>query len=277
MIKALLVLIALPFLSGCVAWEIRDDLRMANFQVNDVKCDLEKVHGQLDGLKSTLDTTNEELAQVKSALGLTNSDLSTANAALGTVHERLRLLQSIDASMTKLDGHLASLRRTISKLDDVIPFFEFGDETPVETPPVTAVTTDGGETSSSPAAATETSAAAPTAAATPTDAGPAQTSKPKRNPLIGTWIRQFPKDQVDGLILLDETHAYYLTGGGSKIPATWAISGSTLTLTFEPQTVKKPDGTSETKTPVRVWTIIIQSPRTLTMESDRMVQVFAKP
>ena len=97
----LLALVA-PFMSGCVAWEIRDEMRLATVQLEDVKCSLEKVQGELGDVKTRLDTTNDRLTSVETGLqrlDSTNAALDIANSSLGTVYERLTLLRSIDTSL----------------------------------------------------------------------------------------------------------------------------------------------------------------------------------
>lgn len=277
--RILAIVLLLPVLPGCVAWEIRDEMRLATYQLEDVRCNLEKVHTQLGDVKSRLDTTNDRLSEVETGLerlDATNASLDTANSALGTVHERLALLRSIDASLERLDGHLASLRRTITKLDSAIPFFDFGDSAPVEPPPASAASADA-----APPAGAEPQPAAAPAGQAPAPQPAAEPALARRDPLVGTWISQYPNPQNTAMLLLPDAKAFYLirvsNQGAGKLPCTWSRTANTITLTFEPQTVKKPDGSAETVTRTDTYTIVSQTSRTLTLEDRGEIIVYARP
>ena len=46
----------------------------------------------------------------------------------------VKLLETMDASMKKLDVHLASLRETLKSIDKTIPFLSLGTDDEEETP-----------------------------------------------------------------------------------------------------------------------------------------------
>lgn len=83
-------------LPGCIIWDIHEDLK----------------------------TTNEMVASVDSRL----DQVEVTNEHLSLMQERLEVLESIDASLKKLDVHLASLRTTINNIDSTIPFLSISGD-----------------------------------------------------------------------------------------------------------------------------------------------------
>lgn len=98
-------------LSGCLAYEIRDELRLVNASLEDVKIKLNSVN---DGLLR----------------------LERTNTLLADLDMKLTALESTNASLSSIDAHLASLRKTLNRIDSTIPFLKVsGDDTdePIET------------------------------------------------------------------------------------------------------------------------------------------------
>lgn len=118
--RAILCLLLLPLLQGCIAWEIRDELRSVNSS-------LARVESQLADTNHLIDNVQDQLTQ-----------LEATNDKLAALQERLALLDSINASLANLDRHLASLRETIRSIDSAIPLLNFGSkdpEPPANAPP----------------------------------------------------------------------------------------------------------------------------------------------
>src|SRR5262245_13841783 len=97
--KNFMLLLAVLLMPGCVAWEIRDEMRNANTKLTDVH--------------SSLGATNDRLDKVDNGLGR----IDATNTSLDTLHQQLALLTSIKESLARLDTHLASLRKTIGRID----------------------------------------------------------------------------------------------------------------------------------------------------------------
>lgn len=93
----------LLMLPGCVAFEIRDELRK----------------------------TNENLAAANTQLMVANTELDAANAKLLEANARL-----VDANrdLTTVNGHLGSLRNTLDNIDSMIPFINITDDGPEPAP-----------------------------------------------------------------------------------------------------------------------------------------------
>lgn len=101
---ALAALVLAPIsLSGCVVWDIHEQIVLTN--------------ERLTSLEAELDLVREA-----------NQLLAEGNAGLDEVHARLETMDSIDESLKELDGHLASLRATIDNIDSTIPFLRISSD-----------------------------------------------------------------------------------------------------------------------------------------------------
>ncbi|NRA57474.1 MAG: hypothetical protein HRU13_05080 [Phycisphaerales bacterium] len=90
--------------TGCIAWEIRDEMRQINASMEDVKVQLGTVN---DGL----------------------TKLERTNTILSDLDMKLTSLETINSSLSSVDAHLASLRKTLNNIDSTIPFLSLsGDE-----------------------------------------------------------------------------------------------------------------------------------------------------
>jgi pyruvate/2-oxoglutarate dehydrogenase complex dihydrolipoamide acyltransferase (E2) component len=305
-------LAALACLQGCVAWEIRDEIRTANKQLTGVQSTLGEVESTLGSVQGTLGQTNERLDRVETSLtklDQTNSlidsvqsgmaRIDTTNTSLGSLQTRLELLQSINTSLNHLDAHLASLRKTIGKLDGAIPFLDLGGDAPAESPAPEPV-----------AAAAPADAPAPTAdPAQPADAAsPAATPAGQpRNALAGVWISR--NTAPASILYLAADNTYILQSvpdapapapapapaapsspaAAGKPPAptpastgpaprgTWSRSGDTIELTSPPTETTLPDGTKKNDSTTTRWKILLITQRSLVVESDGKLAAYGKP
>ncbi|MFN0011450.1 MAG: hypothetical protein ACKVS8_07380 [Phycisphaerales bacterium] len=99
----------------------------------------------LDDIHDELATTNQAIGRVEDRLGVTDANIQAvqekmiavdgANQRLDDTIARLQMLQSIhttlesiDASLRKLDDHLASVRKTINTIDSSIPFMKLSGD-----------------------------------------------------------------------------------------------------------------------------------------------------
>ncbi len=105
--RAAAVLFCLPILAslpGCLAFEIRDELRLVNASMEDVKIKLDSVNSGLQKLERT-------------------------NTVLADLDMKLTALETTNASLSSIDAHLASLRKTLNSIDSTIPFLKVsGDD-----------------------------------------------------------------------------------------------------------------------------------------------------
>ncbi|MEQ9095952.1 MAG: hypothetical protein RIE32_06785 [Phycisphaerales bacterium] len=91
-------------LPGCLAYEVRNELRQANASLEDIKIKLDGVNSGLQKLERT-------------------------NTVLADLDMKLTALETTNASLSSIDAHLASLRKTLNSIDSTIPFLKVsGDE-----------------------------------------------------------------------------------------------------------------------------------------------------
>jgi prefoldin subunit 5 len=133
------LLFCIFLLPGCIVNDIYDQLESANGKLERVEVALAEI-----------ERTNSELAQLQVRL-VTLEKIQSIDTSLASIEGQLG---PISEDLTKLDGHLASLRKTISNIDSTIPFLklsgddeegdEAGDED-AETPPTepTSASEDG--------------------------------------------------------------------------------------------------------------------------------------
>lgn len=116
-------------MSGCLAYEIRNELRQANASLDDVKLRLATVNDSLLKLERT-------------------------NTLLSNLDMKLASLETTNASLSSIDAHLASLRRTLNNIDSTIPFLKVSDDdkgSPIETAEEKAAHEQQGEPAPDPA------------------------------------------------------------------------------------------------------------------------------
>lgn len=146
--RPLLVIPLLLLTPGCIVKEIRDGIYNTNDSLGIVQQQLNELRAtnqKLDRLQQQLTELDARLAGVDTRLKDVNTNLTGVNQRLTDVDnqletvdqklQRLAVLDSIESSLKRLDVHLASLRVTITKISDTIPFFDFGGEEPAATQP----------------------------------------------------------------------------------------------------------------------------------------------
>lgn len=250
-------------LQGCVVWEIRDGVEGVNARLDSVEETLESVNSELTDIEVQLadvsgiiDQTNQHLAVVQGDLGTTKSSLGSVDTSLGSVDEQLRLLREIEGSLSRLDTHLASLRKTINRIDGAIPFLSFGGDEVIEPPPV-----DTAETSSG----SEDDQRIETAEALPPNALPPSTAR--ADPIVGVWVSVHAEDGI--VLVLDTDKSFNFVrpaGDGSRerLRGMWSQRGATLTLESDDES--------------RDFEILLQTTRTLTLdEAGERIFVLTKP
>jgi septal ring factor EnvC (AmiA/AmiB activator) len=283
LLLALALIATLP-LSGCVFWQIRDGVRDTNGRLDTVDQSLGNTNSRLDQVNSELkalqgdlkrlDTTNAELLNVQGDLGR----LDTTNASLTNVQARLETLQSINQSLGKMDVHLSSLRKTIGRIDGMIPFLDLGTDEPVADPAPAAEPSADAAVAVAP-----TDAAAPAPAPADGSAPAPAASKPAgpKDALLGPWIRQFP-DRTVALVFQDAGRYLMQTSPPGQPrtseSGTWKREGKAITLTSDPVQVKLPDGKTEPRTTTRKLDILTQTTKSLTLNGpEDGLLVFTKP
>lgn len=253
-----MVMAAMGVLPGCVAWQIRDEMRAANARLIDVQGTIVQTNERLDRVESgltRLDQTNTLIGTVEQGLGRIDS----TNTSLSTLEQQLALLNSINTSLSRLDTHLAALRRTIGRIDSVIPFLDLGGDAPVDAPPPPAQAGAAGE------------GAAPTAEAGA--AGQAEGQAARRDPLLGVWV-PVPEDGNDVYVLdADGSFVHSMRGQG-----TWRREGSRVEFTVAEVTTTRPDGTTDVRAAQTwAWEILHVTARSVAVRQRDVMRVYARP
>ncbi len=246
-IVAALLLVTLLTLPGCIVWDIRDEMKNANAQLGDVRIGLAK-----------LDDTNERLDK-------TIADLQRTNALVEGVQKQLAVLNTINISCSRLDVHLAALRRTLGKLDSAIPFLDLGSEPVSDAPPV----------ATAPPAPPAPEGAAPPPSE-PTQPAQADASKP-REPMFGIWTSRWPDNETALVILEDST--FILSTAAREDTGTWKRDGKKIMLKNS-QPEKRLDAQGKpVDAPPREHTLEIVSSvgRSIAARLDGKTIIFARP
>jgi hypothetical protein len=247
------LLLGLP---GCVVWEIRDEMRGVNSRLDVVDASLTEVNDELTDIEVQLSDVRGSIEQTNTYLDTVYGGLDDTNTSLADMQVRLALLRSVQTSLTNIDTHLASLRKTINRIDGAIPFLSLGGDEVIETP---AAEPEDGSSAPETVVKAEGEAGEATAASAP--------ARRRNDPLVGVWISAQPSDGTT--LVLQPENRYMLSrtddlGATSRESGEWERSGSTITLT--PAAGK---GTS--------WTIVLQTTRSVTVDNGEQIRVFVKP
>ena len=117
LLRALLVCLAAAVaLPGCVAWEIRDEMRRTNDSLATLRTDLEK----LEKTNAMLDDVS---AQLKDLRERQLSQVAVTNERLTELHARLETLKSIEVSLRSLDEQLVAVRSLVESVGGVMSWF----------------------------------------------------------------------------------------------------------------------------------------------------------
>ncbi|MFI4882369.1 MAG: hypothetical protein ACIAQU_07265, partial [Phycisphaerales bacterium JB064] len=91
LVAALPLVVLAGHMTGCLAYDIRNELRQVNASLDDVKIKLNSVN---DGLLK----------------------LERTNTLLSNLDMKLTAMETTNASLSSIDAHLASLRRTLNNI-----------------------------------------------------------------------------------------------------------------------------------------------------------------
>ncbi len=115
------------FAPGCVFQDIHDELTSINANMKVTQDILLDANATLDDVRTQLNEvqrTNELLVSLQAGLGtegLAAAQQQNRRSIIGT-------MERIDVSLAQMDEHLTALRKTISNIDNTIPFLKFAAE-----------------------------------------------------------------------------------------------------------------------------------------------------
>lgn len=135
----LLVVPMVAALPGCVAFEIRDELKKANEHLATANTQLMAANTELDIANAKLQEANSRLVQANRDLTVVNGHLTETILRLDGTNGQIASLQDnhltsmntrldpLGKSLVEVDTHLGSLRRTLENIDSMIPFLTVAD------------------------------------------------------------------------------------------------------------------------------------------------------
>jgi hypothetical protein len=131
-----------PLLTGCIAEDIRKELVSANQQLTITNETMRKLsQEQIPVTQELIADVRVRLDDTKVLLAGVQTELQQTNTTMVALQSQLKRMDTIDASLMRLDVHLASLRETLQKIDETIPFLSLSATTQPTTQPTTLPTT----------------------------------------------------------------------------------------------------------------------------------------
>jgi len=206
---------------GCVVFEIRDELKRANENLATANTQLMVANTELDIANAKLLEANARLAEANQDLTVVNGHLATTIQKLEGTNGQIATLQSkhltnldtrldpLGKSLSDVEVHLGSLRKTLDNIDSMIPFINLADPGPDDSaepnPAGSTPETGPGTALSEPASQpgiTVPPTSPPTSAPTITPSTPANVNpsgKPTTTKPAETNARMLPESlQIDG-------------------------------------------------------------------------------
>lgn len=294
-------------LPGCIAWEIRDEMRTANSSLAGANWRLDEAGARMTAANQRLDVANERLQRVDERVILTQSILQSVKAELEKSNERLlaveaelekteplistanarleemMVLQNVQKSLISINATLGPLGQSMSTMGSVVSMLGLGGEP--EPAPAAAP---------SPAGAGMGAEGQPVAATAPDAPVPSGSAAPARAPnlLAGTWLLTFPvppdgpaKAQAQQALVILSTGQFMLANGGMPLATgSWTQQGKTLTLTPTSPAPSAP-GVGAPAVPVGqppapapiVMEVLHNTPRQLSVKIGNDVRIYTRP
>ena len=138
LVSASVMIIAAGGLTGCIAEDIRKELVAANQQLAITNETMRKLsQEQIPQTQVLIADVRVRLDDTKVLLSGVEAELKQTNGTMVALQGQLKTMDSIDASLKRLDEHLASLRQTLDSIDDAIPFLSLTASTQPSTQPTT--------------------------------------------------------------------------------------------------------------------------------------------
>lgn len=275
-------------LSGCIAWEIRDEIRTTNQHLCEVTPALGHTIAMVEETNTKIAETNAQLGDVQAALAQTQAQLTSMYAALrktdehlvavgGTLVEtnpklndldggleRMKILNEMHATLKEVNATLGPLNKAMGSLGGAVSFLGIS----------------GG---SQDLLATEDEAAAPTSAepaapatGTPTAEGSApQQLPPRQEHLLGTWVQVYPAPvppETVGRVIILTPDRKFITAEGTKplLTGRWTRKDRTFTAEYDAAPGTQPQAPE-------VRELLTLTSRTLTLRRGNEILVFARP
>ncbi len=284
----------LAVLPGCIAWEIRDEIRTTNRHLCEVEPALvhtlhgiEETNRRIAEVHAAIQATQSQLADVQSELGKTEARLIAVSGTLDQTNpklnnlddglERMRILNEVHATLKDVHKSLGPLGAAMGSLGGAMSFLGMGGDA---SPDLLEQEASAAQAAAAPAAGATAPAREP--GAEPEVAEPAGTKRP--DPILGTWVLVYPPPPAAtgastpaaattrGRITIIMADGRFITAEDGRAPRTgrWMRQGRNLTFTYEPS---DPGAAPE----VESGELLTLSSRTLTIRRGDVIRVHARP
>lgn len=309
------LLIAAAFtlpLSGCVAWEIRDEMRVTNrhlcevtpalghtiamveetnqkiaatnTRLDDVHASLARTQAQLTAVYDALRLTDENLVSVGGTLVETNPKLNSLDGGL----DRMKILNDMHATLKEVNATLGPLNKAMGSLGGAVSFLGLSEnsqdllaeESTEPSDSATALATPSANPAApTPAAGTPASGEAVVSSGTPgTPATPAASSRSgpdRQDYLLGTWVQVYPPPippETAGRVIILTADGKFITAQNNKPLRAGRWTRKERTFTANY------DAAPGQPTPEpEVRDLLTLTSRTLTLRRGDEILVFARP
>lgn len=288
MLTKLLIAAALTLpLSGCIAWEIRDEMRVTNqhlcevtpalghtiamveetnqkiaatnTRLDDVQASLTRTQAQLTAVYDALRQTDENLVSVGGTLVETNPRLNSLDGGL----DRMSILNDMHATLKEVNATLGPLNKAMGSLGGAVSFLGLSGGSQ------DLLSAEAGPTDS-----TGTQPAAP-ASGTPAADGTPQQLPPRQEFLLGTWVQVYPApiapETVGRVIILTPDQKFITAQGNAPLQTgRWERKDRTFTAEYDAAPGAQPQAPE-------VRELLTLTSRTLTLRRGNEILVFTRP
>lgn len=302
LLSALAAAVSAASLPGCIAWEIRDEIRTANRHLCEVGPALvhtlhavEQANREIEQTQSQLADVQTQLAIVQAAMVQTDTHLLSVGDTLVQTNPRLHdldgglqrmmVLHDVHATLKDVHAAIGPLSKAMRSVGGAMSLLGLGggeDLLETASPP--------------PAGAPAVTRDAPPVAGMPEpDASEAQISQGEKraDPILGTWVLVYPprtSEQAsppsdrrpaapDGIsdpahvLVLQSEGRFVLADDGARMAAgRWTRQSRMLTLALDPAA-----GASDTPAPPETVELLTLNSRTLTIRRGDAIRVYARP
>lgn len=268
----------LPSLSGCIAWEIRDDIRTTNQHLCEVKPSLvhtlhaveqtrheiertqqqlAAVQSQLAEVRATILSADQQIAGVGQTLGTTNPKLTNLDGGL----ERMRILNQVQESLDQTNAALGPLSKAMGSLGGAMSFLGMGGGGSGDVLAAEEAA-DGGDGDEA--------------------GGESGQDRGRLNPLLGAWLLVYPPPAVappqaenataaaDRItVILADGRLLVAEQGHPPRTGRWNRQGRSLTLSLD-----TPEGAPADSRTLELLTL---NSRTMTVRAGDELRVYSRP
>lgn len=259
-------------LPGCIAWEIRDEVRTTNEHLCEVGPTLAYTLHGVEETNRQIELTNARLAEVQAALALTQAQLSTVQATLKQTDEHMvavsGTLGSTNPKLDDLGGALKPLSGAMGSLGGAMSFLGMSSSSE-------DLLAEESAAPKEEAPKVEATGAAPSAEPEVSGAGAEDKGGKRPDPVLGTWVLIYPPpappQTIGRIFVLTSDGRFMLVEQSKPIrPGSWGRRGRTLYFTYD-AVQGGPAAVPET------GELLTLNSRTLTIKVGDAIRIYSRP